>query len=83
MFANEASIELEDLFVDPDWMRHGVGLAMVADVVGIARAHGERRFDVTANLHALEFYRAAGFVHDATTDTPFGPALRMHLDIAP
>ena len=41
-----------------------------------------RAIEVTANGHARDFYEAAGFVFDAITETRFGPALRMHLDVA-
>src|SRR5262249_60354246 len=34
--------EIEDLFVDPDWMGRGVGRALVRDPVAIARRHGAR-----------------------------------------
>src|SRR6185312_5437214 len=36
-------IELDDLFVDPGWMRRGAGRALVADAVGIARELGAGR----------------------------------------
>jgi GNAT superfamily N-acetyltransferase len=77
------AIELEDMFVDPDWMRQGAGRALVLDVVALARARGAGRVDVTANPHASDFYLAAGFVVDGQVDTRFGPAPRMHLDVRP
>jgi GNAT superfamily N-acetyltransferase len=74
--------ELEDLFVDPDWMRRGVGRALVADAVEIARAHDATRIEVTGNDHAREFYASVGFEVDGTVTTPLGPlARRMHLDV--
>jgi N-acetylglutamate synthase-like GNAT family acetyltransferase len=75
-------LELEDLFVDPDWMRRGVGRALVQDIVTLASQDKIRRVEVTANPHALSFYENAGFVHDGDVDTPFGSGFRMHLDIA-
>lgn len=74
--------ELEDLFVDPAWMRRGVGTDLVRDVAAIARSHRITRIEVTANEHAVDFYRATGFVLDGTTETRFGSGLRMHLDVA-
>jgi len=74
-FATLVGNELEDLFVDPDWMRRGIASALVRDV-----ATSVERIDVTANTHAQAFYEAAGFVHDGTVETPGGPAYRMHLD---
>jgi N-acetylglutamate synthase-like GNAT family acetyltransferase len=74
------SFELEDLFVDPRWMRRGIGLALVRDAAATARAEGVSRIEVTANPHALAFYERAGFVPDGTAVTRFGPAPRMRLD---
>jgi len=78
----EDALELEDLFVDPDWMRQGVGRELVLDVAAIARDRGARRIEVTANQHAGFFYAKAGFVVDGGVQTTFGLALRMHLDVA-
>jgi hypothetical protein len=44
---------------------------------------GTRRIEVTANPHALGFYEKAGFVVAHDVRTRFGPASRMHLDVAP
>jgi ribosomal protein S18 acetylase RimI-like enzyme len=73
--------EVEDLFVDPDFMRRGIGRALVLDMVAIARTRGIHRLDVVANPHALAFYSSAGFVDDGVIETRFGPAPRMRLDI--
>ena len=77
------ALELDDLFVDPDWMRQGAARALVLDVVAHARVQGIGRIEVTANQHALVFYRKAGFVVDHEVQTRFGPGLRMHLGVAP
>jgi GNAT superfamily N-acetyltransferase len=74
------AFELEDLFVDPGWMRRGVGLALVRDAAATALAQGVSRIEVTANPHALAFYEHAGFVASGTAETRFGPAPRMRLD---
>jgi len=71
--------DLDDLFVDPDWMRHGVGLALMRDVVERARARGARYIEVTANSHALAFYAAAGFRPHGEADTRFGSAVRLQI----
>jgi GNAT superfamily N-acetyltransferase len=76
-------IELDDLFVDPAWMRRGVGRALVLDAVAIARDLGARSIEVTANQHALVFYGKAGFIADHEVRTRFGPGIRMHLDVSP
>jgi GNAT superfamily N-acetyltransferase len=77
------ALELDDLFVDPGWMRQGAARALVLDVVTHARNQGIRRIEVTANEHALVFYGKAGFIADHDVQTRFGPGIRMHLDVAP
>src|SRR5215468_7802280 len=56
------SYELQDLFVDPGWMRRGIATALVNHITQVLRARGVERLEVTANPHALGFYRAAGFI---------------------
>jgi GNAT superfamily N-acetyltransferase len=75
--------EIEDLFVDPARMRQGIGRALVLDLIAIARGQGIRRVEVTANQHALAFYEKTGFVVDREVTTMFGPAPRMHMELAP
>jgi GNAT superfamily N-acetyltransferase len=73
--------ELDDLFVDPDWMRRGVARALVHDALARVKAGGMSRIDVTANPHALAFYEAVGFVVDGVAETEFGVGTRMHLAV--
>jgi GNAT superfamily N-acetyltransferase len=75
------AIELEDLFVDPDWMRRGIGRALVLDMIAIARGRGIERMEVTANPHALAFYEKAGFAVYQEVATRFRTAPRMRLDV--
>ena len=74
-------LELEDLFVEPDRMRRGVGRRLVRDVLDFARAEGVEHVWVTANPHAMAFYTAVGFVPDGSAPTRFGPAPRLRLDV--
>lgn len=74
-------VDVEDLFVDPDWMRHGIGLELMRDVVDGARERGAQRIEVTANPHALAFYERAGFVMHGTAETRFGPAYRLRIEL--
>ena len=75
--------ELEDLFVDPDWMLHGIGRTLVLDAVETAREQGLTRVEVTANPHARSFYEKVGFIMNGTTQTPFGPGHRMYIPVSP
>jgi ribosomal protein S18 acetylase RimI-like enzyme len=71
--------ELEDLFVDPACRRQGHARALVARIGDVLRERGVARLEVTANPHAMKFYRAAGFVDAGAASTEFGPAPRMVL----
>ena len=73
--------ELEDLFVDPGWRRRGIAAALVNRIAQVLQARGVERLEVTANLHALGFYRAAGFIDCGAADTVFSAAPRMVLEI--
>ena len=75
------AIELEDLFVDPDWRRRGIATALVTHIVDVLRARGVRCLEVTANPHAEAFYNVAGFVDCGVAETAFGPSPRKRLTI--
>jgi GNAT superfamily N-acetyltransferase len=76
------TVDLEDLFVDPDYRRRGIAIALVARIAEVLRARGVQRLEVTANPHAMEFYRAAGFTDCGVAETDFGTAPRMVLKLA-
>ena len=73
------SVELEDLFVDPDYRRRGIAAALVRRITEVLRARGAEGLEVTANPHAMGFYRAAGFVDCGVAQTALGTAPRMVL----
>ena len=75
------TIELEDLFVDPGWRRRGIAAALVSQIVDVLQGRGVRCLEVTANPHAEEFYRAAGFIDCGMAETVFGPSPRKRLTI--
>jgi len=77
----DRSLELEDLFVDPRWMRRGVATSLVNRVVEVLRSRGARNLSVTANPDALGFYRSVGFVDDGVAETALRRAPRMLLTI--
>jgi ribosomal protein S18 acetylase RimI-like enzyme len=76
------TIELEDLFVDPDYMRRGIAAALVNCIAEILRVRGAERLEVTANPHAMGFYRAAGFTDCGVAETNFGAAPRLMLALS-
>ena len=76
------TVELEDLFVDPDYRRRGIASALVSRIAEVLREQGAECLEVTANPHALAFYRAAGFIECGTAETDFGAAPRMVLTLS-
>lgn len=74
-------LELDDLFVDPEYMRRGVARELIADAVRDAARRGVARIDVDANDHARAFYEAVGFVGHGRVSLDHGVAERMTLNI--
>jgi len=72
-------LELEDLFVDPRWVRRGIATALVNHVADLLRSRGADVLEVTASPDALAFYRAVGFVDIGVAQTTFGPAPQLLL----
>jgi predicted GNAT family N-acyltransferase len=44
-----------------DWRGQGAGRAMLRRLIDAARRHGHREVALSAQVHAVEFYRAEGF----------------------
>lgn len=68
--------EVDGLFVEPDQMLCGVGRALIENVAARASREGARCLEVTAGP-AQGFYEKMGFQLVGTTQTRFGPAVRM------
>jgi GNAT superfamily N-acetyltransferase len=77
-----STLELEDLFVDPDWMRQGIATRLLADLIERAKRANVQCMWVTANPHAHDFYRSVGFTHVRTVETAFGAGSRMEMALA-
>jgi GNAT superfamily N-acetyltransferase len=73
--------ELDDLFVEPDWMGTGIGRLLVDDVAVRAAAGGASHVDVIANPNALGFYERVGFRASGDVSTRFGRGIRMSLEL--
>jgi GNAT superfamily N-acetyltransferase len=68
--------ELDGLFVEPDYLRGGVGRALVQDAAERAARDGAELLEVTAGP-AQGFYEKVGFQVVGAARTRFGPAVRM------
>jgi GNAT superfamily N-acetyltransferase len=53
--------KIDAIFVHPDFMRRGIGAAMVAHLEALARAAGLRQVMLDSTLNAAPFYRRLGF----------------------
>ena len=78
---DDGGIELEDLFVDPKWMRRGIATALVSCICDVLRSRGAHTLEVTASPDALGFYRAVGFIDVGVAPTAFGSAPQMRLTL--
>jgi GNAT superfamily N-acetyltransferase len=74
---DDGDAELDGLFVEPAYWRHGIGRALVAQAERIARTDGAVNLWVTANTRALGFYTSCGFVTVGEVATRFRPAPKM------
>jgi GNAT superfamily N-acetyltransferase len=77
----DGDAELDGLFVEPTYWRHGLGRALVEQAERIATSDGAANLWVTANTRALEFYDACGFVTVGEVATRFRPAPKMRKSI--
>ena len=75
----DGGMELEDLFVDPKWMRRGIATALVNCIADVLRSRGADTLEVTASPDALGFYHAVGFVDIGVAETAFGSAPQLLL----
>lgn len=70
--ADAATARIGRMAVAPLGRGRGVGAALLAALMGHARAAGYARAVLNAQEHALEFYAKAGFVPDAETNLDAG-----------
>jgi GNAT superfamily N-acetyltransferase len=78
--------EMNRMFVRPSARGHGVGRALVGEILEVARGLGYRRMMLaggTRHTEALALYRSLGFVHDPSLpDTGSGDVeVRMIRDL--
>jgi len=77
----DGDAELDGLFVEPTYWRHGLGRALVEQAERIATSDGAAHLWVTANTRALGFYDSCGFVTVGEVQTSFRPAPKMRKSI--
>ncbi|MEQ1769128.1 MAG: GNAT family N-acetyltransferase [Devosia sp.] len=77
----DGEAELDGLFVEPHLWRSGVGRALVARAIELARGGDARFLHVVANPHAFDFYRAVGFVDFGIAETQFGSGALMRIPL--
>ena len=66
-----------------EWRGQGAGRAMLRRLIDAARRRGHREVELSAQVHAVEFYRAEGFEPDGAVYEEAGiphQAMRMRLD---
>jgi GNAT superfamily N-acetyltransferase len=80
--AGGGRMELEDLFVDPKWMRRGIATALVNRICDELRSRGTDTLEVTASPDALGFYRSVGFIDAGVAETSFGSAPHLVLELS-
>ncbi|HUD52082.1 GNAT family N-acetyltransferase [Parvibaculum sp.] len=57
----DAKALVQDLFIDPEFVRLGVGHLLLRDLLDHARRHGVRLVHVEADPNAASFYEHEGF----------------------
>jgi GNAT superfamily N-acetyltransferase len=81
LLRDDGDAELDGLFVEPTYWRHGIGRALVDQAERIAVVDGSANLWVTANTRALGFYDSCGFVTVGEVQTRFRPAPKMRKSI--
>jgi GNAT superfamily N-acetyltransferase len=78
---NLATGKIDAIFVHPDFMRRGVGAAMVAHLEALARAEGLHEVMLDSTLNAAPFYRRVGF--EGETVAPYHSTRGLRMDCVP
>ena len=73
----DGGAELDALFVEPHFWKHGIGRQLVDHIAQVARVRSASFLHVVGNPHAEGFYLSCGFCVTGTVDTRFGVGLTM------
>ena len=79
---DDDSLELIDLFTDPNWMHYGIATRLLDDVLEYAALEGIGEVALVGNPRALGFYKKYGFSEIAVSVTEFGEGHRLHLVVS-
>lgn len=69
--------KMRAFFVDPDYVRRGIGQTILQHCENEARARGFRRFELMATLPGVRLYREYGYVGDAHVQYEMQPGLTI------
>jgi GNAT superfamily N-acetyltransferase len=74
------TLDLDKLFVEPRWIRTGVGRALIAHAVAEARRRGARRLTILSEPYAAGFYERNGarLIGQAPSDAIPGRSLPFY-----
>jgi GNAT superfamily N-acetyltransferase len=73
----DGAAELDALFVEPHFWKHGIGRLLVDHVAKLAGGWAASFLHVIGNPHAEGFYVSCGFRVTGTVETQFGIGLAM------
>ncbi len=69
--------EIEDLFVEPEFMGAGIGRFLVTEAMRIEATAGAVCVEVIASAESRRFYLRCGFEEQENVPVEFGTAIRM------
>jgi predicted N-acetyltransferase YhbS len=74
------TLDLDKLFVEPRWIRTGVGRALIAHAIDEARRRGANRLTILADPYAAGFYERTGarLIGEAPSDAIPGRSLPLY-----
>jgi len=74
------TLDLDKLFVEPQWIRTGVGRALMAHAIDEARRRGAKRLTILADPYAAGFYERNGarLLGEAPSDAIPGRSLPLY-----
>jgi GNAT superfamily N-acetyltransferase len=73
----DGDADLDGLFVEPVFWKHGTGRRLVQEAERLAASRGAEWLYVVGNPKAQGFYQACNFEHIGFEQTRFGPGLTM------